>query len=113
MAALQHYWGGRHAAHGYQVELEVMGANGWLRIGEHSEKNLVTIFNHEDIVRPAFQDFIKRFNHTFILELQDFTNNIIKGQQPSITVEDGLKVLKITKACQESVNTGKVIDIKL
>lgn len=73
MAALQHYWGGRHAAHGYQVELEVMGANGWLRIGEHSEKNLVTIFNHEDIVRPAFQNFIKRFNHTFILELQDLT----------------------------------------
>lgn len=105
--------GGRHAAHGYQVELEVMGANGWLRIGEHSEKNLVTIFNQEGIVRPAFQDFIERFNHAFILELQDFANNIIKGQQPSITVEDGLKALKIAKACQESVNTGKVVDIKL
>lgn len=40
-------------------------------------------------------------------------STIIKGQQPSITVEDGLKVLKITKACQESLYTGKVIDIKL
>ncbi|MCO6543348.1 MAG: Gfo/Idh/MocA family oxidoreductase [Lactobacillus sp.] len=105
--------GGRHAAHGYQVELEIMGSNGWIRIGEHPEKNLVTLFTNKGVVRPVVQDFVERFSQAFIDEIKAFAANIKNKTQPEATVEDGLKALKIAKACQKSVDTNQIVDIKL
>ncbi|MYV17524.1 Gfo/Idh/MocA family oxidoreductase [Furfurilactobacillus milii] len=103
--------GGRHAAHGNQVELEVMGSNGWLRVGEHPDLNRVTVFSENGVSRPSLQSFGARFDEAFLDEVQDFISNIAKGQQPEVTVEDGIRALKIAKACQESANTGKLVNI--
>ncbi len=103
--------GGRHAAHGNHVELEIMGSNGWLRVGEVPEKNLVTLFTQNGIVNPALQSFAERFNTAFITELQDFVDNIQAGTQPEATIDDGFKALTIAKACQKSADTGKVVTI--
>lgn len=105
--------GGRHAAHGNQVELEVMGSNGWVRIGEHPDLNRVTVFNDQGVVRPSLQSFGERFDTAFTDEVQDFVNNVIVGKQPEVTVDDGIKALKIAKACQQSANIGKLVDIQL
>lgn len=105
--------GGRHAAHGNQVELEVMGSNGWLRIGEHPDKNRVTVFSENGVSRPSLQSFGERFDSAFTDEVQDFINNVGKGTQPEVTVDDGIKALKIAKACQESADKGQLVDIKL
>ncbi|MDV0431176.1 hypothetical protein RXV91_09860 [Lactiplantibacillus sp. DA1] len=40
-------------------------------------------------------------------------NNVIVGKQPEVTVDDGIKALKIAKACQQSANVGKLVDIQL
>ncbi|GEP22992.1 Gfo/Idh/MocA family oxidoreductase [Lentilactobacillus diolivorans] len=103
--------GGRHAAHGNQVELEIMGSNGWIRVGEIPEKNLVTVFNEHGVVRPAMQSFSERFNTAFTVELQDFINNIQNGTQPEATVNDGIRALTIAKACQQSADSGEIVDI--
>lgn len=105
--------GGRHAAHGNQVELEVMGSNGWLRVGEHPDLNRVTVFNENGVTRPSLQSFGERFDNAFTDEVQDFVNNVAKGTQPNVTVDDGIKALKIAKACQESADTGQLVDINL
>ncbi|MCP0887498.1 Gfo/Idh/MocA family oxidoreductase [Ligilactobacillus sp. WILCCON 0076] len=103
--------GGRHAAHGNQVELEIMGSDGWLRVGEHPDMNRVTVFNESGVVKPSLQSFGERFDDAFTKEVQDFVQNIAEQKQPSVTVDDGIKALLIAKSCQESANTGKLVTI--
>ncbi|AKP67873.1 Gfo/Idh/MocA family oxidoreductase [Companilactobacillus ginsenosidimutans] len=105
--------GGRHAAHGNQVELEIMGSDGWLRVGEHPDLNRVTVFSENGVTKPSLQSFGERFDNAFTDEVQDFVHNVEQGTQPEVTVEDGIKALKIAKACQESANEGQLVNIKL
>ncbi|MFC6323872.1 Gfo/Idh/MocA family protein [Companilactobacillus baiquanensis] len=105
--------GGRHAAHGNQVELEIMGSDGWLRVGEHPDLNRVTVFSENGVTKPSLQSFGERFDNAFTDEVQDFVYNVKRGTQPEVTVEDGIKALKIAKACQESANSGQLVNIKL
>ncbi|MCI1904125.1 MAG: Gfo/Idh/MocA family oxidoreductase [Enterococcaceae bacterium] len=105
--------GGRHAAHGNQVEMEIMGSNGWIRIAQEPEKDFVTLFTDAGVVRPAMQSFSERFTEAFITELKDFIENVKNDRQSDISVEDGVKALQIAKACKESAETGQVIDIVL
>ena len=105
--------GGRHAAHGNQVELEIMGSNGWIRVGEHPNANNVTVFSENGISIPCYQSFGERFDEAFTSEVQDFVNNVQEGTSPNITIDDGIKALKIGKACQKSAEFNRLIDIDL
>lgn len=105
--------GGRHAAHGNQVEMEIMGSNGWIRIAQEPEKDFVTLFTDAGVVRPSMQSFSERFNEAFITELKDFIDNVKNNRPSDISVEDGIKALQIAKACKESADNGTLVDIKL
>lgn len=103
---------GRNAAHGYHVETEIIATNGMVRIGSAPEKNLVTVFNSNGVIRPTSQNFPERFREAFINELIEFSNCIKESRQPEISAEDGLRSTTIALACQESFNKNKIIDIK-
>ncbi|WEG74494.1 Gfo/Idh/MocA family oxidoreductase [Vagococcus intermedius] len=105
--------GGRHAAHGNQVEMEIMGSNGWIRIAQEPEKDFVTLFTNAGVVRPSMQSFSERFEEAFITELKDFIVNVKTNCQSDISVDDGIKALKIAKACKVSAETGDVVKIEL
>lgn len=95
-----------------KLNLKLWGDKGWIRVGEHPEKNYVTIFDNEGVVRPSIQSFGERFNKAFIDEVQDFINNIKTGSKPRSNIDDAVKALKVAKACQESADEGKLVDIK-
>lgn len=103
---------GRNAAHGYHVETEIITTNGMLRIGSAPEKNLVTVFNNNGVIRPTSQNFPERFREAFVNELIEFANCIKESRQPEISAEDGLRSTTIALACQESFNKNQIIDFK-
>lgn len=105
--------GGRHAAHGNQVELEIMGSDGWIHVGEHPDLNRVTVFRDGGVYKPSLQSFGERFDTAFLNEVKDFVNNVKNGTQPKVTVDDGIKALKIAKACQQSADEAKLININI
>lgn len=105
--------GDRHVAHVNQVEMEFMGSNCWIQIAQEPEKDFVTLFTDAGVVRPCMQSFSERFTEVFITELKDFIDNVKNNRQSDISVEDGVKALQIAKACKISVETGKLVDIKL
>lgn len=103
--------GGRHAAHGNQVEMEIMGSNGWIRIAQEPEKDFVTLFTDAGVVRPSMQSFAERFEQAFINELKDFIHRVQTKQPGSVTMEDGIRALLIAEACKKSAETGELIKI--
>ena len=103
---------GRNAAHGYHVETELIGTKGMLRIAQAPEKNLVTVFNEQGVVRPTSQNFPERFKDAFINEIREFVSCIQENRKSEVTAYDGLQGTKVAIACQRSVDTNQIVDVK-
>lgn len=103
---------GRNAIHGYHVETELIGTKGMLRIAAAPEKNLVTIFDENGIVRPTSQHFPERFREAFINEMKEFISCIKEKRQPEVSAFDGLQSTKVAIACQSSINTNQIVTIE-
>lgn len=105
--------GGRAAAHGNHVELEIMGSKGWIRVGQEANPYYTTLFTNQGIVKPYLQSFPERFTEAFVSELSAFIEMVKTGLPSKIAagVEAGLATLKIAKACQESAESGKIVQI--
>ena len=103
---------GRNAAHGYHVETEIIGTKGMLRVANAPEKNLVTIYDNNGVVRPTSQNFPERFKEAFLNEILEFAKCIEEQRQPEITAKDGLESTKIALKLQESYESNEIVNIK-
>ena len=104
-------YAGRTCTHGYQVETEIIGTEGSLRIASIPEKNLTTIFDAKGAVRECSQSFQERFADAFVNELQEFVNCIIEKRKPDVGAVDGLQSIKVANACQKSLICGEKVII--
>lgn len=103
---------GRTAPHGYNVESEIIGTEGILRIGSVPQKNLVEVLDNNGIRKECSQDFLERFKESYVNELKEFVDCLINNRKPEVTVYDGTNCTKVAYACKESFETGKLIDIE-
>lgn len=102
---------GRTASHGYHVETEVIGTKGMVRIAATPDKNKVTVFNDQGVVRPTSQSFPERFREAYVDELKDFVRCIREQTQPEVTALDGLRSTEVAIACQNSFEQEKLVEI--
>ena len=100
---------GRTAPHGYNVETEIIGTKGSLRIGSVPQKNLVEILDNYGIRRECSQNFLERFDNAYVNEVQEFVNCIIEGRKPAVTVHDGTRVSEIAYTCKSAFESGELI----
>lgn len=103
---------GRTAPHGYNVESEIIGTEGILRVGSVPQKNLVEILDNSGVRQECSQDFLERFKESYVNELKEFVDCVINNRKPELTVYDGTNCTKVAYACKESFETGKLVDIK-
>lgn len=103
---------GRNAANGYQVETEIVGPLGSLRIAAEPRKNLCTIFDQTGIVAECSQGFQERFAEAYLEEMKEFVRCIISGEKPGVTVEDGTMNTLVAFAATQSFHENRVIEIK-
>lgn len=109
--AMGFLFAGRTAPHGYNVETEIMGTKGILRIGSVPQANMVEILDENGVRKEISQSFIERFEDSFKAELSEFVDCIAENRKPEITVYDGTRVSEIAYKCKESFETGKLIEI--
>lgn len=102
---------GRTAPHGYNVETEIIGTKGTLRIASVPQKNLVEILDGGGVRRECSQDFLERFEDAYLQEVKEFVSCISQGRKPEVSVQDGTRVLEIAGSCRESFETGKLVEI--
>lgn len=102
---------GRNANHGYHVETEIIGTKGMIRIGNAPEKNLVTVYDDNGVIRPTSTHFPERFKIAFINELTTFVNSIINNEKTTVTGNDGLKSTEAAIAMQESFEKNEVVKL--
>ena len=109
--AMAFLFAGRTAPHGYNVETEIIGTKGILRIGSVPQKNLVEILDNNGVRKECSQDFLERFEESYLNEVNEFINCIIENRRPEVTVYDGTKTTKIAYKCKEAFETGVLVKI--
>jgi myo-inositol 2-dehydrogenase/D-chiro-inositol 1-dehydrogenase len=102
-------YAGRTCPHGYQVETEIIGTKGSIRIAGVPEKNLVLLYNEQGAVRECIQSFPERFKQAYINEVQEFVDCVREGRIPGVGAMDGVKSTEIAYACQDSLSRKEVI----
>lgn len=102
-------YAGKLAQHGYNVETEIMGTKGTIRIAAVPQKNLVEVIDTNGVRKECSQNFLERFEESFVIELQEFVNCILENRKPEITVYDGTKSTVIAYAATEAFRENKLV----
>ena len=100
---------GRTAPHGYNVETEIIGTEGSLRIGSVPQKNLVEILDNSGVRKECMQTFPERFNRAFVSEIQEFINCIKENRRPEISVVDGVRSSYIAEMATKSFLSNELV----
>ena len=100
-----------HAA-GSNVETEIIGTHGTLRIANVGAKNLLQIVDEHGARQEYYPDFMTRWHDAFVAELTAFADHVRCGTHPAdLTVYDGTAVSEAAYRCKESFESGKMLSI--
>ena len=100
---------GRTAAHGYNVETEIIGTRASLRIASVPQADHVELIDERGVVRECTQGFLERFDAAYLAEAMEFVGCIREGRQPSVGVHDGTMATRIAFAATESYRKDEVV----
>ena len=101
-----------HAA-GCNVETEIIGTHGTLRIANVGAKNLLNIVDEHGSREEYYPDFMSRWHEAFVAEMVAFTGHVRDNTKPAdLTVYDGTAVSEAAYRCKESFETGKMLPIR-
>lgn len=107
--AMAFIFAGRTAPHGYNVETEIIGTKGTIRIASVPQKNMVEILDNYGVRKECSQDFLERFEAAYIEEIKEFVDCIQTGRKPEVTVYDGTKTTEIAYKCKEAFETNEIV----
>lgn len=94
---------------GCNVETEIIGTHGTLRIANVGAKNLLQIVDGSGAREEYYPDFLSRWHQAYINEIQEFVSCINEDRKPGVTVYDGTKVSQAAYRCKESFETGEML----
>lgn len=109
--AMAFLFAGRTAPHGYNVETEIIGTEGILRIANVPQKNLLEILDKNGVRKECSQNFLERFETAYLKEMEEFLNCVAEGRKPLLSVEDGARAAKIAYSCKESFESKTLTKI--
>lgn len=102
-------YAGRTAAHGYQVETELICTNGSLRIGGLPNGDLVEVFDSNGRNQIYAQDFEERFQPAFLRELDYFVQTVKEQKVNESNLNDAIRASEIALMATRSFREKKMI----
>ena len=100
----------RNGIYGYDIITELLGTKGTLRIGYIRETPLM-IMTKGTVAHDTVPYFMERFGEAYTAQLENFAQNVLKGRQPPITVDDGVEALRIAVAATRAQQTGQRVEV--
>ncbi len=99
----------RRASYGYDQRIEVLGAQGMLRVGNRRPV-AVEVADSAGFTRPKLHDFfMTRYIEAYRAEIAAFIQAVATGTPPDPGGMDGLRALEIAEAAQQSVQSGQAV----
>lgn len=103
----------RTARYGYDIQAEVLGSEGAIRLGPSAARGL------EDMQllppEPTFSDptppFVRRFANAYRAQIVDFIDCVRHDRQPRAGGADALAAIRIAEAATLSARTGRPVEV--
>lgn len=100
---------GRTASHGYQVETEIIGTKGSVRVGNGPSQNLVEFISADGRTEKYAQDFTVRFDVAFRHELNYFIKQLLSQNSCEPSVRESNLATRIALFAERAFKTKKTI----
>ena len=100
---------GHAAPHGTNVETEIIGTRGILRIGSVGADSLLERMTADGVTRKCYPDFQRRWHEAYIEEMCEFVRCIQQNRKPAVSVYDGTACSKIAYRCKESFEKNMLL----
>lgn len=100
----------RNGIYGYDIITELLGTRGTLRVGYLRETPLM-VMTKGAVTHDTVPYFMERFGEAYTAQLENFACNVLQGQDPPITVDDGVEALRIAVAATRAQQTGERVDL--
>lgn len=110
--AMAFMFAGRASAHGCNVETEIIGTHGTLRIASVGTDGMLEVLSEHGVCRECYPDFLSRWHEAYTNEMIEFVSCIREGRKPEVTVYDGTAVSRVAYRCKESFETGKMLEME-
>ena len=100
----------RKGVYGYDINTEIVGTLGTLRIG-YLRETPILVMTEGAVTYDTVPYFPERFRDAYVAQLEDFASNVIGGKAPPITVDDGVESLRIGIAATRACRTGLPVSL--
>jgi inositol 2-dehydrogenase len=100
----------RNGVYGYGIYTEIVGTEGTIQIG-YDRETPILVMKKDTIAHDTVPGFYERFENAYIIQLQDFVQNMLNHRPPPITCDDGIAAQKIAVAATQSAADGRVVMI--
>lgn len=100
----------RNGVYGYGIYTEIVGTEGTLQIG-YDRETPVLVMKKDSIAHDTVPGFYERFENAYIVQLQNFVENLRANKAPPITVDDGIAAQKIALAATKSAHENRVVEV--
>jgi inositol 2-dehydrogenase len=100
----------RKGVYGYDINTELLGTKGTLRVG-YMRETPVLLMTEEHISHDFVPYFMERFRDAYTTQLENFADNVLNERAAPITIEDGIESLRIGIAATQARETGKMVEV--
>ena len=101
----------RKAVYGYDQRVEVFGAKGTAMADNNTPTSMVVLNESGTIRDKPLYFFLERYKTAFVAEMQAFLDAIREDKPTLVSGKDGLVPVLIALAAQESLKTGKPVQV--
>ena len=100
----------RKGVYGYDINTELLGTKGTLRVG-YMRETPVLLMTQEHIAHDFVPYFMERFRDAYTTQLENFAENVLHERPAPITIEDGIESLRIGIAATRARETGQMVEV--
>jgi inositol 2-dehydrogenase len=100
----------RNGIYGYDINAELLGTKGTLRVGYLRETPMM-VMTKGQVAHDTVPFFMERFGEAYTAQLENFARNVLDDRQPPVTVEDGVEALRVAIAATRAQKTGERIAV--
>jgi inositol 2-dehydrogenase len=100
----------RVAGYGYESSAEVMGSRATLRLDNHRRTHVERLAPGAS-AKDRVGDFVERYRHAYLLELEAFADAIREDREPAVTGEDALAAFVLAQACDEALRERRTVQV--
>jgi predicted dehydrogenase len=100
------------AHYGYDARVEILCEKGLLLIGSTQQQTATKVTLEGEIIGQAVKTWRNLFKDAYLAEIEHFVECVLVDKAPSVTGMDGLRATEAVVAVNQSITSGKMIELR-